>query len=59
MMRCVFCGHEFEESDGVTGCGTCPGGCHGIHCPKCGYKNIQEPVFLKRLKNMITKRNKE
>lgn len=57
-MRCSFCGHEFEEAEGTRGCGACPGGCHGIHCPRCGYKNIQETALLKQLKNLITRKNK-
>jgi hypothetical protein len=60
MIRCGFCGHEFEESEGTQpGCGACAGGCHGIHCPRCGYKNVLEPAFLKRLKSMVTRNNKE
>lgn len=59
-MQCSFCGHEFDESEGTRpGCGACAGGCHGIHCPRCGYKNIPEPATLKRLISFFTKTTKE
>ncbi|CAH2031055.1 hypothetical protein [Trichlorobacter ammonificans] len=59
-MRCTFCGHEFDESEGTRpGCGACGGGgCRGIHCPRCGYKNIPEPELLKRLKRLVSKSDK-
>lgn len=59
-MQCSFCGHEFDESEGTRpGCGACAGGCYGIHCPRCGYKNIPEPATLKRLIAFFTKTTKE
>ncbi|NJD38050.1 MAG: hypothetical protein FIA89_06960 [Geobacter sp.] len=59
-MRCGFCGHEFEESEGTQpGCGACVGGCHGIHCPRCGYKNLPEPALLKRFKSLVRGTEKE
>ncbi len=58
-MRCGLCGNEFVESEGTKGCGACIGGCHGIHCPRCGYRNVQEPDFLKRIKKIITGNDKE
>lgn len=60
MIKCGFCGHEFEESEGSQpGCGACFGGCQGIHCPRCSYKNIPEPETLKRFKSLFGKGKKE
>ena len=48
-MKCAFCGKEIAEEVGQTQrCGQCPGACHKIHCPHCGYANPQVPNFLKR-----------
>jgi rubredoxin len=54
-MKCGYCGLEFDESQGVKGCGSCPGGCHSLHCPRCNYKNPLEPVILKKLKKILNK----
>lgn len=56
-MKCGFCGFEFEDEDGPKGCGGCPGGCHSIHCPKCGYKNPVEPDFIKSLRSVFKKKD--
>ncbi|MDD5285937.1 MAG: hypothetical protein PHD54_08765 [Desulfuromonadaceae bacterium] len=52
-MKCGFCGYEFDEYEGKNGCGSCPGGCHNIHCPRCNYKNPLEPQYLRKIKNML------
>lgn len=57
-MKCGFCGYEFEEHDGKQGCGSCPGGCHAIHCPRCNYKNPQVTSLEKRIKTFIDRRRK-
>jgi rubredoxin len=54
-MICGFCGHEFDEKDGKMGCGNCGGGCRGIHCPRCNYKNPAEPNFIKKIRAKINK----
>ena len=55
MLRCDFCGHEFEEKDAGKGCGKCSGGCIGFHCPKCRYKVIPEPKFVTKIKSFFEK----
>lgn len=48
-MKCAFCGKEIDAEVGRTQrCGQCPGACHKIHCPHCGYANPVVPDFLKR-----------
>lgn len=54
-MICGFCGHEFEEDEGKKGCGSCPGGCHNIHCPRCNYSNPLEPGLIKSIKKLFVK----
>jgi rubredoxin len=54
-MICGFCGHEFDEKEGKRGCGSCPGGCRAIHCPRCNYQNPAEPGFIKKLRTLIGK----
>jgi rubredoxin len=54
-MKCGYCGLEFDESEGTKGCGSCPGGCHSVHCPRCNYKNPLEPAILKKLKKIFHK----
>jgi len=55
-MICGFCGYEFDESQAKGGCGSCPGGCHSVHCPRCNYKNPVEPVFVGRLKTLLKRK---
>ena len=54
-MRCGFCGHDFEESEGITGCKNCPlsSGCRMVKCPRCNYENPPEPRFVGRLKRLF------
>jgi len=54
-MKCGFCGQSFDESEGIKGCGGCPGGCHSIHCPRCNYKNPLEPQLIKKLRTIFSK----
>jgi len=56
-MKCSYCGHLFEEDEGKKSCGGCPGGCHSIHCPRCNYKNPQEPELLKKIRRILNKNN--
>lgn len=58
-MICTFCGHEFEESEGTqSGCGACGSSCRGIHCPRCGYKNIPTPDLFKKIRRLVSKDTK-
>jgi rubredoxin len=58
-MKCGYCGHEFEESEGKKGCGSCRGGCNSIHCPNCNYKNPIEPAFVKKIRSHFDKISKK
>jgi predicted amidophosphoribosyltransferase len=57
MIRCGFCGHEFQDEEGIRGCGKCgkPGGCSMVRCPKCFYENPPEPALVKKIKGMFKK----
>jgi rubredoxin len=58
MMRCDLCGHIFDETTvEQRRCGACAGGCHGIHCPKCGYKNLVTKDLFKQVKSLFSKRS--
>ncbi len=59
MIRCGFCGYEFDPAEGKRGCGGCSGGCHNVHCPRCGYKNPLESGLAQRLKQVMHKAAKE
>ncbi len=52
-MICGFCGLEFEESEGKSGCGGCSSGCHTVHCPRCNYKNPMESGVVKKLRTIF------
>ena len=54
-MKCGFCGHEFDEHEGKKGCGSCPGGCHSVHCPRCNYQNPIEPDMIRSIKKFFSK----
>jgi len=56
-MRCGFCGFEFKEEKGFTGCKNCPmsSRCKMVKCPKCNYENPPEPLLVKRIKNIFKK----
>ncbi len=60
MMRCGFCGYDFEEKEGIQGCKNCPmsGGCKMIKCPKCNYENPSEPFWVKKVKGFFKEANK-
>jgi len=49
-MKCAFCGEPIpDQPDALRErCGTCPGGCRKVHCPRCGYANPLVPDFLKK-----------
>lgn len=58
-MKCGYCGHEFSEEEGITGCGKCgkPGKCHMVRCPRCFYENPPELKVVKKLKDLLGKKN--
>jgi len=53
-MICGYCGYEFDESEGKKSCGSCSGGCHNVHCPRCNYKNPAESGLMKKLKEKLS-----
>ena len=54
MITCGFCGHAFDEEEGVRNCGGCgAGGCRNVRCPKCGYHNPLEPGLVKKLRKIF------
>jgi hypothetical protein len=55
MIRCGFCGHEFNEEEGIKGCGKCGKPCRSIRCPRCFYENPPEPAVVKKLKKLLKK----
>src|SRR5208283_5579675 len=63
VMRCAFCGYEFEEEKGIKGCKNCPtaSGCKMVKCPRCKHENPPEPILVKRIKKYLKKltRHKE
>lgn len=56
-MRCGFCGYEFAEAEGVSGCKNCPvaKGCKMIKCPRCNYENPPEPGIKKMFQALSAK----
>lgn len=56
-MICGFCGYQFDENAAKHGCGSCLGGCHSIHCPRCNYKNPLEATLIKSIKSLFNKKN--
>lgn len=52
MIKCSFCGHEFEEHEGVAGCASCPmhKNCNKHKCPNCGFEIPKEPKLISVLK---------
>jgi hypothetical protein len=58
-MICAFCGNEFDEKEGINGCGGCSGGCHSVHCPRCNYKNPLEPDIVKKLRAIFGKNDEK
>lgn len=57
MMRCDFCGCEFQEEEGNRGCKSCPvsAGCRMMKCPRCNYEIPPEPRWIGRLKKLFNK----
>jgi rubredoxin len=57
-MKCGFCGFEFAENEGNTGCRNCPmvSGCKMVKCPRCNYENPPEPAVIKKIKKIFRRR---
>jgi hypothetical protein len=55
VIRCGFCGKEFVEDRSQATCQTCPikKSCGLIRCPHCGYENVPEPGWLRKIKEWI------
>ncbi|WP_422447892.1 hypothetical protein [Thermoanaerobacterium sp. DL9XJH110] len=54
MIKCGFCGYEFDEnSREAAGCRGCPmsGRCGKIKCPRCGFENVRQSGLFKWMKN--------
>jgi len=57
LMKCGFCGFEFDEEEANTGCKSCPmsSGCRMIKCPRCNYENPPEPTLVRKIKKILKK----
>ncbi|MGB8648185.1 MAG: hypothetical protein WCF84_23310 [Anaerolineae bacterium] len=58
MIRCGFCGCEFDPAAAPVACAACPvaRGCHLIRCPHCGYEMPPEPALFKWFRRLAEKR---
>ncbi|RJR13016.1 hypothetical protein C4588_01370 [Candidatus Parcubacteria bacterium] len=52
MIKCSFCGHEFNDHDSKSGCNGCPMSktCNKSKCPNCGFEMPKEPGLIKFIK---------
>lgn len=52
MMKCSFCGREFDEAASAKSCSGCSlfGGCQLLKCPHCGYESPRETRLVRALK---------
>jgi len=57
MIKCSFCGHNFEENEGKIGCVGCPmsKACNKHKCPNCGFEMPKEPKIVKLIKRWGSK----
>ncbi|WDV45273.1 hypothetical protein PV797_17350 [Clostridiaceae bacterium M8S5] len=57
MIKCSYCGYEFNEKDTLKGCKTCPMTkvCNKYKCPNCGFHILKEPKIIKQLKKWVSK----
>jgi hypothetical protein len=57
MMKCTFCGHEFNEHEAQAGCTACgiAKKCDLIKCPNCNFEMAPEPKWIKKLKALRRK----
>ncbi|WP_202708581.1 hypothetical protein [Sporosalibacterium faouarense] len=52
MIKCSFCGYEFQADESKIGCSGCPlsGTCNKYKCPNCGFEIPKEPKIIKLIK---------
>lgn len=58
LIRCGFCGEEFDGREGIRGCGACgdASGCRMVRCPRCGYHNpLVSPLVGKIVRKLTGK----
>jgi len=58
-MKCPLCGLEFEESEGLAACKSCPVSrtCGLVKCPNCGYEVPGDPQVVKLIKKWRKNKN--
>ena len=57
MMKCGFCGYEFDPAEAETACNGCPlvRDCRLVRCPRCNYEMPPEPGLIKWLRGIRAK----
>ncbi len=52
MVRCAFCGTEFDPQEAKLSCSSCPlvKMCTHHRCPNCGYENVANASIFSLLK---------
>ncbi|WP_066502120.1 hypothetical protein [Abyssisolibacter fermentans] len=57
MIKCSFCGYEFDEQQLKEGCVNCPmsKACNKFKCPNCGFHVMKEPKLIIQLKKWVKK----
>ncbi|EOC99525.1 hypothetical protein [Caldisalinibacter kiritimatiensis] len=60
MIKCSFCGYEFNEDEAAKGCKSCPmsKACNKYKCPNCGFEIPKEPKFIQLIKKWGRKNGK-
>ena len=57
MIRCDFCGMEFDPACSQQSCDGCPvsRSCTRIVCPRCGYQMLPEAKLIKVVRSFLRK----
>ncbi|KPU26674.1 hypothetical protein TR13x_08830 [Caloranaerobacter sp. TR13] len=52
MIKCNFCGYEFNENESQKGCHGCPlnKSCNKYKCPNCGFEIPKEPKLIQLIR---------
>ncbi|HEX9029637.1 MAG TPA: hypothetical protein VF823_10730 [Anaerolineales bacterium] len=60
MIRCDFCGLEFDPACAGQSCQGCPlvRNCGKLACPRCGYEILPEPKLFGWLRSLKIRRQK-
>ena len=60
-MKCGFCDFEFDQSQAVAACSSCPlmKGCHLVRCPRCGYEMPPEAKLVVWLRELSRRSKKQ